>query len=289
MRVAQPCAVVCRYELPEGSPESLHQLFRCLLEVKPHRRITCPALWKDPWIADADGTPLEPITLTQTTTVVTEANIDVSPSPLFTPHDLWSPLSLCAAWSRASGCFIFFSQCGDTAVNLEGWSLTLCRLWVQMEVVKAVASTTGNPVDVCKQSVIRNRSVPLARSSLRSFRNDRTAHCVPNCLCPRCTDIFLTCGMAVQVRSALRGLPHAGATEGRRPCCAPLGRCRRQRPTGSHRRRRGPGRWCPEHHPQREQAGVSHGLPPQGVQANRVREQQRVEGQPEARPKGRRR
>eukprot|EP00035_Acanthoeca_spectabilis_P025133 m.456990 g.456990 ORF g.456990 m.456990 type:complete len:538 (-) comp21162_c0_seq1:1657-3270(-) len=94
------------YELPEGSPESLHQLFRCLLEVKPHRRITCPALWKDPWIADADGTPLEPITLTQTTTVVTEANID-------------------------------------------------------MEVVKAVANTTGNPVDVCKQSVIRNRCDPL--------------------------------------------------------------------------------------------------------------------------------
>jgi hypothetical protein len=73
-----------RYALPDGSPESLKQVFRGLLEVRPHRRVTCEELWANPWIKnERDGHPsLAPITLLATSTAITDDTIDVSgPSP----------------------------------------------------------------------------------------------------------------------------------------------------------------------------------------------------------------
>eukprot|EP00038_Savillea_parva_P010353 m.189735 g.189735 ORF g.189735 m.189735 type:complete len:586 (+) comp17815_c0_seq1:296-2053(+) len=67
------------YKLPDTTPESLRELFRRLLEVRPSRRITCEQLWQDPWILNQrEGqTPLPPITLAETSTAVTEASIDM--------------------------------------------------------------------------------------------------------------------------------------------------------------------------------------------------------------------
>eukprot|EP00037_Helgoeca_nana_P024409 m.259017 g.259017 ORF g.259017 m.259017 type:complete len:583 (-) comp26632_c1_seq1:1501-3249(-) len=68
-----------RYALPDGSPESLKQVFRGLLEVRPHRRVTCEELWANPWIKnERDGHPsLAPITLLATSTAITDDTIDM--------------------------------------------------------------------------------------------------------------------------------------------------------------------------------------------------------------------
>mmetsp|Transcript_3718 Transcript_3718/g.9334 ORF Transcript_3718/g.9334 Transcript_3718/m.9334 type:complete len:532 (+) Transcript_3718:177-1772(+) len=67
------------YQLPDTAPDSLKQLFHKLLEVKPHRRITCDGLWKEPWIVDEKegGDRLPAISLADTSTVVTNDNIDM--------------------------------------------------------------------------------------------------------------------------------------------------------------------------------------------------------------------
>eukprot|EP00037_Helgoeca_nana_P024410 m.259045 g.259045 ORF g.259045 m.259045 type:complete len:548 (-) comp26632_c1_seq3:1501-3144(-) len=67
------------YALPDGSPESLKQVFRGLLEVRPHRRVTCEELWANPWIKnERDGHPsLAPITLLATSTAITDDTIDM--------------------------------------------------------------------------------------------------------------------------------------------------------------------------------------------------------------------
>jgi len=57
-------------------------LFRGLLEVKPHRRITCDGLWANTWICNQDDSDpnehLAPITLASTSTAETQHTINMS-------------------------------------------------------------------------------------------------------------------------------------------------------------------------------------------------------------------